>query len=240
MASDIRTASRPSLPGDAWPPDDTEESVLGSDLHQTTITNLRWGLNEAARVGQPAGGAVPWQALSQIALLGCVHPDSSSYRTYPDVFVYPRPVDPARASLTLEVDGPPVLVVEVLSEATYEADLDLVFGKGYSYARAGVREYLALDPTGRFLTEGIRAWRLADGVYRPWGPDADGRWHSATIAAAIGLEGARAAVYARDGRRVLREGEVERELARRDAELARRDAELERLRRLLDERRGYE
>lgn len=238
MASEARTRARPFPRGDVWPPNDTEESVLGSDLHQTTITNLRWGLNEAARVGQPAGQVVPWQALSQIALLGCVHPDGSSYRTYPDVFVYPHPVDPARASLTLEVDGPPALVVEVLSEATYEADLDLVSGKGYSYARAGVREYLTLDPTGRFLPEGIRAWRLIGGVYRPWSPDADGRWHSATIAAALGLEGARAAVYARDGRRLLREGEVERERVRLNEELARSDAELARLRRLLDERQG--
>ncbi len=206
---------------------------MGSDLHQATITNLRWGINEAAQVGLPPEHPVPWHALSQTALLGCVRPDGSAYRTYPDVFVYPRPIDPARASVALAVDGPPALVVEVLSEATYGADLDLDLGKGYSYARAGVPEYLALDPTGQFLPEGIRAWRLVAGVYRPWAPEADGRWHSATIAVALGLEGARAAVYARDGRRILREGEVE-------AELARRDAELERLRRLLAERRGDE
>ena len=235
MASEIQTASRPSLPGDAWPPDDTEESVLGTDLHQTTITNLRWGINELARLGLRPGQPARWRALSQIALLGCVRADGSAYRTYPDVFVYPRPVDPARSSLTLEVDGPPALVVEVLSEATYEADLDLVRGKGYSYARAGVPEYLALDPTGAFLTEGIRAWRLEGGVYRPWSPDADGRWHSRQLALAIGLEGAWATVYTRDGQRVLREGEVEVERAQLREELARRDAELERLRRLLDE-----
>ncbi len=231
MASETRTAARPFPPGDVWPPNDTEESILGSDLHQATITNLRLGLNEAARIGLPSGQPVPWQALSQIALLGCVRPDGSAYRTYPDLFVYPRPVDPARTSLTLAVDGPPALIVEVLSEATYEADLDLVGGKGYSYAHAGVREYLTLDPTGRFLPEGIRAWRLTEGAYRPWEPDAGGRWHSATIAAAIGLEGARAAVYARDGRRLLREGEIE-------AERAQLREELERLRRLLAERRG--
>ena len=240
MASGTQTRARPSLPGDGWPPDDTEESVLGSDLHQATITNLRWGINEVARVGLPPGQPAPWQALSQIALLGCVRPDGSAYRTYPDVFVYSRPIDPARGSLTLEVDGPPVLVVEVLSEATYEADLDLVRGKGYSYARAGVPEYLALDPTGTILPEGIRAWRLVEGVYRPWSPDADGRWHSRQIAVAIGLEGVWATVYTRDGRRLLREGEVEQERARLAEELARRDAELERLRQRLAERQGQE
>ncbi len=240
MASEIRTASRPSLPGDAWPPDDTEESVLGSDLHQTTITNLRWGINELARLGLRPGQPARWRALSQIALLGCVRADGSAYRTYPDVFVYPRPIDPARGSLTLEVDGPPVLVVEMLSESTYEADLDLVRGKGYSYARAGVPEYLALDPTGTILPEGIRAWRLVDGVYHPWSPDADGRWHSRQIAVAIGLEGTWATVYTRDGRRLLREGEVEQERARLAEELARRDPELERLRQRLAERQGQE
>jgi Uma2 family endonuclease len=240
MASGTQTAARPSLPGDAWPPDDTEESILGSDLHQATITNLRWGINEVARGGLPPGQPPPWQALSQIALLGCVRPDGSAYRTYPDVFVYPRPVDPARGSLTLEVDGPPVLVIEVLSEATYEADLDLVRGKGYSYARAGVGEYLALDPSGTFLPEGSRAWRLVDGVYRPWSPDAAGRWHSRQIAVAIGLEGAWATVYRRDGRRLLREGEVEQERARLTEELARAEAALSRLRQRLDERQGQE
>jgi hypothetical protein len=238
MASETQTQRRPASAVGLWPPNDTEESILGTDLHQATITNLRWGLNEAARVGLPPGRPVPWQALSQIALLGGVRPDGSAYRTYPDVLVSPRPVDPARASLTLEVDGPPALVIEVLSEATYEADLDLAAGKGYSYARAGVAEYLALDPTGRFLPEGIRAWRLVDGVYRPWAPATDGRWHSATIAAALGLEGTRATVYARDGRRILREGEVEDERARLRGELARREAEVERLRRLLADRRG--
>jgi hypothetical protein len=40
-----------------WPPDDTEESVMGTDQHQMTILNLRLGTNEAAqrlaRMGEP-------------------------------------------------------------------------------------------------------------------------------------------------------------------------------------------
>ncbi len=36
------------LRAEPWPPDDTEESVAGTVLHQTTIINLRWGINEAA------------------------------------------------------------------------------------------------------------------------------------------------------------------------------------------------
>jgi Uma2 family endonuclease len=151
----------------------------------------------------------------------------------PDIFVYPRPIDPARSSLVVAVDGPPVLIVEVLSESTHEADLDLVRGKGYSYARAGVPEYLTLDPTGQFVPEGIRAWRLVEGVYRPWAPDANGRWQSTQLPVAIGLEGTLATVYSHDGRRMLHEGEIEEVLARKDAELAR-------LRQLLAEQQGRE
>src|SRR5579875_1068161 len=142
MASETRTWSRAFPAAEVWPPDDTEESILGTDLHQTTITNLRWGINEVARLGRLADESSPWHALSQITLLGCRHPDGTDYRTYPDVFVYPHPVDPDRGSMALEVDGPPVLIIEVLSESTYEADIDLDRGKGYSYAHAGVREYL--------------------------------------------------------------------------------------------------
>jgi hypothetical protein len=112
MASETQPRLRPFPPSDAWPPDDTEESIVGTDLHQTTITNLRWGINEVARLQRLSGQPVPWKALSQITLLGCVRYDGSAYRTIPDVFVYPRPIDPNRGSVALEVDGPPVLIIE--------------------------------------------------------------------------------------------------------------------------------
>jgi Uma2 family endonuclease len=149
-----------------------------------------------------------------------------------------------------------VLIVEVLSESTYEADLDLVRGKGYSYAHAGVREYLTIDPTRAFLAPGICAWRLVEGVYRPWDPDANGRWQSEEIGVAIGLEGTQVSVYTPEGTRTLREGEAEQERARLHAELERERArlhaqlererqqrerlraELDRLRRFRDEQRG--
>jgi Uma2 family endonuclease len=199
---------------------------LGTNFHQTTITNIRWGVNGAAQLRRAPDQPAPWEALSQTALLGCMRPDGSPYRTYPDVFVYPHAIDPHRGSTTVDVDGPPVLTVEVLSDSTYEVDLDLVHGKGYSYAHAGVREYLTIDPTGTFLPEGIRAWRLEEGIYRPWEPETDGRWHSAALPISLGLEGTLAAVYTADGRRMLREDEAE--------------VELERLRRLLHEREGID
>jgi len=217
--------SRPSM--GMWPPDDTEESVVGTDLHQTTIMNLRWGINEAA-ASISSGEIAPWQALSQTVVTGFQRGNNTRYKTMPDVFVYRQQIDRRRGSVSIALDGPPALIIEVLSESTYDVDLDLDDGKGYSYARAGVGEYLTLDPTGEFLPEQARAWRLEGGVYQPWAPDVDGRWRSEQIAVAIGVEGVLAAVYGSDGRRQLREGEISAELARRDGELARRDDELAR------------
>jgi len=196
-----------------WPPDDTEESVLGTNLHQMTITNLRWGINEIARLHTAPGAAVPWQAHSQSIMMGFARADGSRYKTLPDVFVYDHPIDQNRPSLAVGLDGPPILIIEALSESTYDSDLGMDDGKGYSYAHAGVQEYLALDPTGAYVPEGGRAWRLEQGVYQPWEPDAEGRWRSAQIDVSIGLEGAMATVYTREGGRQLHEGEVGAELA---------------------------
>jgi hypothetical protein len=211
-----------------WPPDDTEESVLGTNLHQTAIRHLIAAINEAAAMAAPQGAAVPWQAGGQTMLRGFRRWDGSDYTTLPDVFVYPKPWDDERGSLHQARDGPPVLIIEVLSKETYDADLNLERGKGYSYARAGVVEYLALDPGYRYAPEGGTGWRLVQGVYRPWEREQDGRWASQEMPLAFGLEGARAAVYALDGHRFLREGEVERTLQERDRQLAEQERRLAR------------
>ena len=43
MMSDAYRLPQPLAAGDIWPPDDTEESVVGTDLHQ-----LKHGQHEAA------------------------------------------------------------------------------------------------------------------------------------------------------------------------------------------------
>jgi len=134
----------------AWPADDTEESVLGTHLHQTAIRHLISAINEAAALAAPEGDPPLWHAGGQTMVGGFQHPDGSSYTTFPDVFVYPHAWDPLRGLLTVALDGPPLLIIEVLSKETYENDLDQRHGKGYSYRAAGVREYLTLDPTGKF------------------------------------------------------------------------------------------
>ena len=208
--TEVRALSQAHV--DAWPPDDTEESVVGTDLHQETITNLRLGITEAAQLCREEGTSPPWKVLSQTMLLGCLRPDGSAYRTLPDIFVYRHPVDRTRPSVALTTDGPPVLILEVLSASTYDSDLDIERGKGFSYAKAGVREYLALDPTATMVPEGGRGWRLAEGGYRPWNRDADDRWSSEEIGVAFGFEGIMATVYTVEGRRIFRAGEVETEI----------------------------
>jgi hypothetical protein len=230
------TSELMSLPGQRppvvpWPPDDTEESVAGTSLHQTTITNIRLGINEIAALLTPPGGDLPWQALSQTMLMGLARRDGSEYHVFPDIFVYRQRIGRLRGSVSLQVDGPALLVVEVLSESTYANDLDLGSGKGYAYERAGVREYRTLDPTGEYVPELGRGWRLVEGAYRPWRPDEHGRWRSETIDVAFVVEGVLATVYSLSGRRMLREGEIEAELARKDEELAELRRKLERLER---------
>jgi hypothetical protein len=227
MATERVPPAWPPYPVEPWPPDDTEESILGTDLHQGTITNLRLGINGAARLSREARQPVPWQALTQLLLLGCRRPDGSLVRTYPDVLVYPHAMDRRQGSYLLEADGVPSLIIEVLSEDTYDTDLDLVRGKAYSYVRAGVAEYLAIDPTSRYLPEGIRAWRLSEGAYQPWVPAADGRFHSAQLPLVFALAGTLAEVYLADGPRMHQEDEIEEAIEQKDAEIAR-------LRRLLD------
>ena len=55
MASTIETLPRPQLARQPWPPDDTEESVVGTDFHQMTIMNVRFGINEVAHTLTLAG-----------------------------------------------------------------------------------------------------------------------------------------------------------------------------------------
>ncbi len=107
MTSEAQVLSHDAVRGPAWPPHDTEESVLGTDQHQTTITNLRLGLNEAARIGLGSDQVAPWQAFSQTALIGCRRPEGSLYRTYPDVFVNRGPLDRQRGSTVIATDAPP-------------------------------------------------------------------------------------------------------------------------------------
>jgi hypothetical protein len=216
-----------------WPPDDTEESVVGTEHHQMTIMSIRFAINELARAAVGSHAPPPWQALSQTVLLGLRRPNGTAYTTLPDVYVYKKPIDRKRSSVSLRRDGPPVLAIEVASESTFRADLNLQRGKGWSYGQAGVHEYVVLDPGGELFAERLLAWRLEDGMYVPCEPSAGEPWWSTEIPIGIAIEGDLVGIYDREQRRQLREGEVLETLALKDAEIADKDAEITALRQRL-------
>jgi hypothetical protein len=214
-----------------WPPDDTEESVVGTNRHQLTIRGLCMWLNELAHAAVAPGQPVPWHALSQTMLTGFHRPDGSRYTTLPDIFVYPKPMNYDRASLSVLLEGPPMLIIEVASDSTYDSELDLSAGKAWTYAHGGVREYLVLDPSGNFLPTPGRGWRLRNGEYVAWEPDDENIWWSEEIAAGFSIVDGPATIYDRSRRPQPQEGEILNLLARKDdeiAELQRRLADLER------------
>ena len=63
MASKTQTRPEPFLPMEAWPPDDTEESVVGLSIHQTTIRIVTEGINAAAYDRRRTGEPLPWDEL---------------------------------------------------------------------------------------------------------------------------------------------------------------------------------
>jgi hypothetical protein len=209
----------------AWPPDDTEESVVGTDRHQMTIINVRLGINELAHAAVRPGRPLPWHALSQTVLFGCKRRNGTAYRTMPDVFVYKKPIDPDRGSVSLEDDGPPALIVEVASPSTFTKDLDEQAGKAWSYEQAGIHEYLVVDPTGQFVPTLIWAQRLHEGHYERWEPDLGGLWRSEEIPIGIGVVDGAVTIYDRAGERLLREGELLTSIAYARADAARERAD---------------
>ena len=205
-----------------WPPDDTEESVVGSEYHQHLIDAVRDGLRMAARLN-----GLVWYVLSQIALAGFRRPDRSAYTMLPDVFVHPRrnPHPESGETLTLAELGVPLLAIEVLSPSTYQQDLDERRGKAWSYAAAGVQEYIVVDPTGRYLGEHVRALRLVDGHWAPWPVTVDGRWESAALSVSFEYDELYLRVRDAAGRLMPLPEEAGALLAERDAERAERNAE---------------
>ena len=190
--------------------------MADTDLHQGAITNVRTGINEAAVAMAPPGGAPPFQTGNQTLILGMRRPDGTPYRVLPDVFVYRGSFDRLRRSLSLRREGVPALVIEVLSQDTREVDLDMAEGKGWTYAAAGVAEYLILDPIGRYVPTQVQGWRLAGGLYTSWLPDGQGRWTSA-LGFSLVFEGVNLVIYEPVGGPIPGEGGILRALAEGEA-----------------------
>lgn len=213
-----------------WLLSDTEESVVGTEWHQEAIGALADMLRDiAARRG--AG----WGVCEQIALLGLRHEDGTSYDPRPDVMALRRPLPSGSlSSIRLADAGAPLFIAEVASASTKTNDQR---DKKQAYAAIGASEYLVFDPDGDLLPRPILAWRLEAGAYVPWGPGADGWWHSTTLDVSFHPAHPFLRVRDRDGTIVELSGEVRRrareleqrltaeERARWDAVGSQRDSE---------------
>jgi Uma2 family endonuclease len=215
-------------------PDDTEETLVGSSLHQGAIVTAFDGLRICARRRD-----LPWFIGNQLTLLIRQEGRAAPRRIAPDICVYPSTPVPDPTSLAIAMHGPPTLAIEFASPGTaLDNDVNLFDpgGKPQLYARIGVEEYLVFDPTGELLGHPIWAQHRGPEGIIPWLPEDDGRWHS-TLGVSFAPQGPLLRVYDHDGRLVPLTTEFDAMLAERDREVAERDrrlavleAELRRLR----------
>ena len=215
--------------------DDDEETLVGSSSHQGAIVALYEGLGNCGRASGRA-----WFVGNQLTLLIPREGKKPPLQPSPDILVHPTLAPGHRSSLDVVKDGPPALVIEVVSPATaLDRDLNtgVPIGKPRVYAAAGIPEYLVFDPLAEFLPERVRAWRLGRSEIAPWLPDERGHWVSEALGVSFAPRGPLLRVYDQDGRLMPLYAEAidtlaarERELIGREREIAALRAELRRLR----------
>lgn len=152
----------------------------------------------------------------------------------PDVFVHPRP-NPHPGSgqtLTFADVGIPLLAIEVLSEMTHGWDIDEERGKAWSYADAGVPEYIIVDYERRYIDEHVRALRLVNGRWARWPATPQGRWESVTLDVSFEFDGLYLRVRDAAGRLKPLPQEADAVLEEQAATLEEQAATLERIRAL--------
>jgi Uma2 family endonuclease len=215
-------------------PDDTEETLVGSSLHQAAIVALYTSLEQCG-----PGRGLPWFVGNQIKLI-IPRQGGGSYQPSPDILVHPTLSSGSRESLYVKADGPPVLIIEVASRSTaVERDINLMSpdGKPGVYASIGVEEYLVFDPSDDILGSPVWARRSGPAGYIPWEPDQSGRWHSSSLGISFEPQGTLLRVFDQNGDLVrltaefadltMAQSENIRELQRQMAAQERRLAELE-------------
>jgi Uma2 family endonuclease len=201
-----------------WLPDDTEEALLGSMLHQRVIVS---DVNSLTRYSKRAN--LGWKIGNQLRLIIPREGRAQPYQPSPDIIVHTSPlVRDQQTSLNVTTHGPPALALEVCSPSTArEHDLDTFNpqAKPSAYAKAGIPEYLVFDLTGDIIRDLVRAWRTGPaGEYEPWLPDpVTGRWHSA-LGISFAPQGVLLRVYDPDGNIVPDNDDMDDILAAREAE----------------------
>ncbi len=158
-------------------PDDTEESLRGSAIHQGAIVTAFDGLRICATRRD-----LPWFVGNQQTLLIPREDRRLPRRIAPDVFVYPTLAISNPTSIAITGHGPPTLAIEIASPGTALTNDINIFNptaKPRLYEQIGVAEYLAFDPTREIFGQPIWGQHTGPAGMGPWLPEEDGRWHSA-------------------------------------------------------------
>jgi Uma2 family endonuclease len=209
-------------------PNDTEETLVGSSLHQAAIVALYTSLQQCG----PRRG-LPWFVGNQIKVVIPRQGYTGLYMPSADILVHPTLGSGSRNSLYVAADGPPALIIEVASPSTaVENDLNLtsLTGKPGAYAAIGVSEYLVFDPASEILTTQVWGRRTGLDGYVPWEPDSDGRWISTTLGIAFEPQGTLLRVYDQENNPVRFTEELADLVADQAQQLAELEEELRRLR----------
>jgi Uma2 family endonuclease len=194
--------------------DDTEESVVGSSLHQDAISALYTGLSLHRDMRD-----LPWFVGNQLTVV-IPREGHRPYRPMPDVFVHLTLGSAHRTALDIATEGPPALAIEVVSPSTVTNDVNLRDGKAGAYAHSGIGEYLVFDPLAEYLHRQVWAHRARGREFVSWEPGPDGRWHSTALALSFAPLGSLLRVYDGEGTLIPLISEQGRMLAERDRRIA--------------------
>jgi Uma2 family endonuclease len=229
-----------------WLPDDTEESLVGTILHQQVIVST---VNSVTRIIRQRN--LGWVIGNQLMLVVPREGGGRPYQPSPDILIHTAtsfPID--QPSLRVAHYGPPALAIEICSPihpaggcpAAYQHDLDTVDpdAKPQADARIGIQEYLVYDPTDTIIRDepGIRAWQMGPhGSYIPWLSEPDGRWHS-RLGISFGVEGVLLRVYDPEGRVVPNNEDMDTIAEAQEALITEQAARIAELEAELQRRRG--
>ena len=197
--------------------DDTEEDLVGTDLHQRAIRTLCENL---LQVREKRGA--PWHVGMQLTTLMGDVPGKEDWQPSPDILVHLTAGLGDLSSLDAVALGAPQLVIEVLSKSTWRYDIE---AKKDAYWHAGVEEYLVFDPTTDYLGTDVQAWRRASRGFVPWRAIraiARGRWHSRVIDVTFRPQSMLLRVIDGDGQLMPTLGEAVR-LAERERRIAQQE-----------------
>jgi len=197
--------------------DDTEEDLVGTDLHQRAIRTLCENL---LHVQEKRG--TPWHVGMQLTTLMGDVPGKKDWQPSPDILVHLTAGPSDFTSLDAVALGAPQLVIDVLSRSTWTYDIE---AKKDAYWHAGVEEYLIFDPTATYLGTDVQAWRRASQGFVPWRAIraiARGRWHSRVIDVTFRPQSMLLRVTDRDGQVMPTLGEAVR-LAERERRIAQQE-----------------